>query len=151
MTIVRKTRNKKNKKYVTGVPCNPAYFVKSTQEPRIWPFLSRFLRTKNKALAILDVGCGSGSVLLGLFNDGYKNVWGIEYSEELCKLIVFKTPSMRILTGSAENLKDFNECFFDVVYCCAVLEHLPNPDAAVGEAFRVLKKGGAYIINVPNG
>lgn len=151
MTNVRKTKNYKNKKYVTGVPNNPAYFVSSTQEPRRWPFLSSFLRTQNKSLTILDVGCGSGSVLLGLFNDGYKNVWGIEYCEELSQLLVLKNPSLRILNGNAENLKDFSECFFDVVYCCAVLEHLPNPDTAVGEAFRVLKKGGAYIINVPNG
>ena len=79
MINVKKTKNYKNKKYVTGVPNNPAYFVSSTQEPRRWPFLSSFLRTKNKSLTILDVGCGSGTVLLGIFNKMLSTLQGGRY------------------------------------------------------------------------
>jgi len=38
---------------------------------------------------------------------------------------------------------------FDTVLCTDVLEHLPEPKAAVAEAFRVLKPGGYGIYTVP--
>ncbi len=38
----------------------------------------------------------------------------------------------------------------DTVTMLAVLEHLAHPDRAVAEAYRVLKKGGVFLITVPS-
>lgn len=37
----------------------------------------------------------------------------------------------------------------DCIICTEVLEHLANPQAAVDEAFRVLKPGGAFLGSAP--
>ncbi len=38
---------------------------------------------------------------------------------------------------------------FDLVLCCHVLEHVPNDGAALREIFRVLKRGGRALLQVP--
>jgi 2-polyprenyl-3-methyl-5-hydroxy-6-metoxy-1,4-benzoquinol methylase len=39
---------------------------------------------------------------------------------------------------------------FDVVLCVSVLEHLWNPDVALGEFHRLLRPGGVCVVNVPS-
>ena len=39
--------------------------------------------------------------------------------------------------------------YFDVIYCCHVLEHVPEDTTAMREFYRVLKKGGWVLIVVP--
>ena len=43
----------------------------------------------------------------------------------------------------------FQENEFDVVFCNHVLEHIPNDTKAMQELFRVLKKGGFGIFQIP--
>ncbi len=38
---------------------------------------------------------------------------------------------------------------YDVIICTQVLEHVPNPFAAVAELYRVLKPGGCLLVTVP--
>lgn len=38
---------------------------------------------------------------------------------------------------------------FDVIYCCHLLEHVPDDRKAISEIFRVLKPGGWVLIQVP--
>jgi SAM-dependent methyltransferase len=38
---------------------------------------------------------------------------------------------------------------FDLVICCEVLEHLPDPFGAVAELVRVLRAGGRLVVSVP--
>lgn len=38
----------------------------------------------------------------------------------------------------------------DTITMLAVLEHLPEPEKAVAEAFRVLKPGGVFLVTVPS-
>jgi SAM-dependent methyltransferase len=44
---------------------------------------------------------------------------------------------------------DYPDNFFDVVICNHVLEHVPDDKKAMSEMFRVLKKGGWALLNVP--
>jgi len=39
--------------------------------------------------------------------------------------------------------------YFDVIYCCHVLEHVPEDTTAMREFYRVLRKGGWALIVVP--
>ena len=52
------------------------------------------------------------------------------------------------LTGDINHIPLENESV-DIVFMCEVLEHLNIPEKAVKEAFRVLKKGGLLVIDVP--
>lgn len=38
----------------------------------------------------------------------------------------------------------------DTITMLAVLEHLPQPEKAVAEAFRILKPGGVFLVTVPS-
>jgi SAM-dependent methyltransferase len=54
-----------------------------------------------------------------------------------------------LVAGSAEKLP-FANVSMDVVACFQVLEHLRQPDLAIGEINRVLKPGGYACIATPN-
>jgi SAM-dependent methyltransferase len=50
--------------------------------------------------------------------------------------------------GNAQSLPFINDCA-ETLTLIEVIEHLPNPSAAIAEAYRVLKVGGELIITVP--
>ncbi len=52
------------------------------------------------------------------------------------------------LIGTAYKIPSDDNCF-DTALCTDVLEHLEDPQKAVSEAYRVLKKGGYAIYTVP--
>lgn len=51
--------------------------------------------------------------------------------------------------GDAQELP-INDHQFDTVFCSQVLEHIPEPQKAVKEIFRVLKKNGYALISAPH-
>lgn len=53
------------------------------------------------------------------------------------------------VVADVENMKDFKMETFDYLICSHVLEHVNNPDMALKELLRVLKKGGSAIIMAP--
>lgn len=57
---------------------------------------------------------------------------------------IFWRPGIAVVTD-AQRLGLADESF-DVVLCTEVLEHLPEPQAAIDEMFRVLKPGGTLIL-----
>ena len=44
---------------------------------------------------------------------------------------------------------DYPDNTFDIIYCCHVLEHVPDDNKAISEFYRVLTEGGIAIIQVP--
>lgn len=52
--------------------------------------------------------------------------------------------------GNAEAMTDIVSAAYDTVFCFEVLEHLPHPQAAVAEMYRVLKPGGMLLLSVPH-
>jgi len=137
--------------YRTGTANDIRNVVKMNSRPCRWSFLFKYLVGKNKSIKILDIGCGTGSKMLSLFEAGYKNTVSVEYDPEVYRQMVERYHQLKISEGNTEDLKNFEDKSFDLVYCCHVLEHLPYPEKAIKEARRVLKKGGVYIIGIPNG
>jgi SAM-dependent methyltransferase len=91
----------------------------------------------DQELRILDFGCG-GSPYRSLFpNSEYKraDIGGVDN-------IDYKIPT----DGSSVKLP-VDDGYFDLLLSSQVLEHVPNPDAYLSEAFRVLKPGGLLLIS----
>jgi len=63
-------------------------------------------------------------------------------------LSVSLEPHLAMIQMDITNLK-FENDEFDVIICNHVLEHIPDDHKAISELFRVLKKGGFAILQVP--
>lgn len=104
---------------------------------------------------IIDIGCGWGNISLKLQKEGF-NVIGIDYSKtsiDICKRSARKQgldENRFFCRDAANTLLSSNA--FDVVYCSDLVEHL-YPDVYISfvkEVYRILKKGGKFIIYTPN-
>jgi SAM-dependent methyltransferase len=87
---------------------------------------------------VLDIGCGLQPYRRFL-DPAVTEYVGIDREGPLSRPTV---------VGSAESLP-FPDQSFDVVLSTQVLEHLPDPERALREAVRVLKRGGRMILTVP--
>lgn len=96
---------------------------------------------------VLDVGCGSGNLLVNLKNLGWE-VYGIDPSP-IAVNVARSRGLDNIYQGELNELK-LNENFFDVIILFHVFEHIPNPETVLLEIKRILKPGGRLIIGVPN-
>lgn len=95
---------------------------------------------------VLDAGCNTGAVSLQLTNKKCR-VSAIDIVPELVSMA--KQYGLVAKVGRVEQL-EFRDNRFDYVVCTEVLEHLFDPELAIKEAHRVLKKGGSYIVTVPH-
>lgn len=96
---------------------------------------------------ILDIGCGTGSLLLAFKERGWK-VFGVDTSEKACRLAV------KTIGGNVSNctLKScsFPDGYFDVVFLNHVLEHMSSPNEDFVEISRILKDSGVVFVYTPN-
>lgn len=91
--------------------------------------------------SIVDVGCGSGAYVLKLA-DNY-NIRGIDYqSFEAWQ----ERPELFSISDAA--CLELPQQSVDTVLCFETLEHLPDPEVALREYYRVARKN--LILTVPN-
>lgn len=105
----------------------------------------------NKNASILDFGCGVGHFLYHLKKMGYCNYYGIDISRqqiEYCKSYV--TDKVEIVDGMIF-LQNMTEKY-DVIVAHDVLEHISKEKVItiLNLIFQALKKGGIFILRVPN-
>ena len=97
---------------------------------------------------VLEIGSGTGVLLHELRERGI-NVTGVEIRQELIdegRRWFGDLPVQRV-NGTA---LPFTDASFDVVMSFDVFEHIPDSDAHIAEVRRVLRPGGAYILQTPN-
>ena len=107
----------------------------------------RFFRELNLQGEILDLGCGDGHFTSKTL-PGSK-VQGIDpafYSLKAAKKLDYFSG----LICSIGNKLPYQESIFDTIISNSVLEHIPDVDSVIHEAASVLKRGGKFIISVPN-
>jgi len=95
---------------------------------------------------LLDVGCGKGRFLAAARAAGW-DALGIEYAPASAE-------AARAAYGVEVIVGDFLELDlgggFDAITMWHVLEHLPDPAAAVARAGALVRPGGRIVISVPN-
>lgn len=97
---------------------------------------------------VLDVGCGTGSVSKIIVETTGAQLTGIEPDAERAN--VARSRGIDVIQGLFDEkiIADLGK--FDVVVFADVLEHLPDPSAALQLAHRVLKPDGTVIASIPN-
>lgn len=103
---------------------------------------------KDKNCRILDIGSGYGFFVNELYNSGYRNVTGIEISQER-RNIALKHSSVKIIDFDM-NMPDREIGTFDVVTLFHVLEHMPDPILFLKNIKRLFYTDGIFICEVPN-
>jgi len=99
---------------------------------------------------ILDAGCGTGMFTLDILSSGSK-VIGLDLSLPMLKRAEKKLKGYPFQIVLADMLTlPFPESSFDKVVSVTALEFVEDGKAAVGELFRVTKKGGRVVLATLN-
>lgn len=109
-------------------------------------FILRVAENRN-GLDLLDVGCGSGT-LLGLLKQRGFHSLGIDFSAEAAR-VAEEENGVRVIVGSLDHA-GFRPASFDIVTLFHVMEHVTNPREVLAEVSRILKPEGAVVLQVPN-
>jgi ubiquinone/menaquinone biosynthesis C-methylase UbiE len=93
---------------------------------------------------ILDAGCGTGLNLRHL----PEGSTGVDINPRNIEVLRKRLPNHIVVEGDVEALP-FEDASFGTILCTEVIEHIPDPSAALAEFRRVLKPGGVLIGSVP--
>lgn len=116
--------------------CNCPFCMSTDRERLYLIFLEKYLNDKNKTYSILDFAptaafasrirrSGQSYTSTDLFRKD------VDIQLDIC------------------DMKEIGDNHFDFIICSHVLEHVPDPDKAMREIFRILRAEGKAIIMVP--
>jgi ubiquinone/menaquinone biosynthesis C-methylase UbiE len=122
------------------------------------PLFRRALATQTThPIRILEIGCGPGDLAARLLAPSVDlpsiEYTGIDLGPDEIAAARERVPgrnglSVAFRVADAQALP-FDAAFFDLILACEVLEHLPDPAAAIREIQRVCSPGGHIIVSVP--
>lgn len=101
------------------------------------------LKTLSKDAKILEIGCGNGFVLKAIYDQGYKNVFGIEPSIDATAKANQKIKKNIVTSILKPEL--FDKETFDFIFFFQTFDHIPEPNKFLKECFTLLKPNGKII------
>jgi 2-polyprenyl-3-methyl-5-hydroxy-6-metoxy-1,4-benzoquinol methylase len=106
---------------------------------------------KDKSARILEIGCGSGSLLFGLKNAGYSNCIGVDRDANLIEYGI-NVLGVNAAVGEWLSFLEGRGDKFDVIIALDVLEHVPREAVVdtLNVSLRRLRPGGRLLLRVPN-
>jgi ubiquinone/menaquinone biosynthesis C-methylase UbiE len=90
----------------------------------------------------LDVACGTGHLVAAASQRGAASE-GVDFAEPMIDAAQATYPRLAFKVADATQLP-YEDHSFDAMTCAFGLSHMEEPQAAVNEAFRVLKPGGRF-------
>jgi ubiquinone/menaquinone biosynthesis C-methylase UbiE len=106
----------------------------------IYPILDSLGSLEDKCH--LDVACGPGHLVEAATRRGASCV-GVDFAAPMVEAARANYPNRVFKVADAIEVP-YDDAYFDAVSCAFGLLHMANPQAAVDEAFRVLKPGGRF-------
>jgi ubiquinone/menaquinone biosynthesis C-methylase UbiE len=107
----------------------------------------------SRPLDVVDVGCGTGHMLLALRNRVPTHdltMTGLDFSAVAVSRCRALLPAATFVVGDLYE-SPLPAGAYDLVLCVETLEHVPDPQAALRELLRVCRPGGQIVLTVPNG
>jgi ubiquinone/menaquinone biosynthesis C-methylase UbiE len=146
------TRLESYLRYVRNTEYYPGLLYSYTDIRRFEPYLSRVEQQCSlDGRSVLDLGAGTGGLLLACQQHGAARLVGVEVDPELYELAQLRlvdTGIEFILTdGDTIPLPDES---FDVIISIHVIEHVISPAAYLREVARLLKPDGGVLLTCPN-
>lgn len=134
-----------NNDYLLMHQLEKRYWYWQVKRDLIHRVINRYGNPGTRDRKILDVGCGTGSVLESLAHKG--DLYGVDTSAYALKLCNAKG-NFKLKRMNAEKLS-FPENFFDVIIMSDIIEHVDDDIKVIENCRRILKTGGILIITVP--
>jgi len=97
---------------------------------------------------VLDVGCGTGTILRRLADKAAIRGYGIDIEENMIAEAKKKCPEMDIQVSSCEHTP-FDNQQFDAITACLAYHHFSDKKGFAKETVRILKPGGILYIADP--
>lgn len=105
-------------------------------------FLPEILKRLPDCETAVDIGAGDGAFLNELLARGFSNVIGLEPSE--APRAAAKDAIRPLLRAGELQDQDLKDGSLSLITCFQVLEHISDPLGMCRNAYRLLKKGGAF-------
>lgn len=101
--------------------------------------------TFTRKSSIIDIGCGTGRLVLKLAQCGFRNIGGVE--PYIGSDIVYKVNRRDVVIrkGGADSLSGT----YDVLILSHVLEHVANPDGFVQTLKKLMHSGSYLVVSLP--
>ena len=113
--------------------------------------LNKILTNKlklKKTIKILDAGCGTGYVAEVLSKLNYKNITGIDFSEEMLAIARSKKIYKKLICQSLNEKIELRSKQFELIICTGVLTSGHVGPSAMHELVRLLKPQGFFICSI---
>ena len=113
--------------------------------------LNKILTNKlklKKTIKILDAGCGTGYVAEVLSKLNYKNIIGIDFSEEMLAIAKSKKIYKKLICQSLNEKIELRSNQFELVICTGVLTSGHVGPGALNELIRLLRPKGFFICSI---
>lgn len=115
---------------------------------RQWPYLKLSIagycqknEIRKEEANILDACCGTGKYIKKLYEEGFKNIKGVDLFAEI------QDKTIDYVSASIDNMPFHNQ-MFDIIYCSTSLYYMSDPEEGIKEFCRCLKNGGMLYLSV---
>jgi len=130
-----------------------AYFIKLCQVPLWHRIILEELNAESESVDILDVGCGTGTLLVDLARAGANSLGGVDLAPKILEVAREKLSAAGaqadLRVADAEEPLPWSSESFDVATLTGALHHFYRPHDVLGEIYRVLHPGGDLLVVDP--
>lgn len=111
--------------------------------------VEKFTSLSPENLKLLDYGAASGIFFRQLYEQGFRNLYGLDienYLDEGNKSLV---KELKTVNCNSDKFPWPNDSF-DIITAWCFLPHLENPHHCIRETLRIIKPGGLFILSIPH-